>query len=1414
MRIATWNVNSVTARVPRLVQWLGSADPDVVCLQETKCAEDDFPYDAVGAVGYDVAVHGLGRWNGVAVLSRVGLCEVVKGLEGEPGFPEPEARAIAATCAGVRVWSVYVPHGREPDHPHYAYKLEWLRALCGVVAGELSDDRPLAVCGDFNVAPTDADVWDPAEFVHATHVTPAERQALAALQALGLADADFEGSIPSGNYGAGVMLVWDRGTYEAFEWGDDKVTFRLAGGRYRGEYHMVKTARGWLVFLAKGSAVPSPEAPPEFSPMLAEGGHGPFDDPGWRFEPMLDGVRTLAYVSPAGTRLVSPTGGDQTAQYPELGRLAHHVKAASAVLDGEIIACSRAGRPCSEFLQRRVHLTSRGAIERVRRDMPVKLFVFDLLWLDGVDLTGMPLEDRRRRLERIVSEGDPIGLTFVLDGECHRLLEAARGLGIDGVVGKRLGSRYLPGRRSTDWRTIKAMAAPLLAVDGPSLLYRAFFALPKTITGPDGQAVNALLGAANLLLAAVEAHRPRAVVVCFGAEAARYRVELYPPYHADRPPMPAELESQWADAPGFFGAFGWDVIAHDTLEADDLLGSLAALETEAGGRALLFTGDRDMFQCVGARVAVLFPTGAGKAGPEVVDVDGVRRRYGIEPEQVPDFIALRGDPSDGLPGARGIGEKTARYLLRAHGSLEGAIAWAGGDRGRVAAALAKDADQLRAFREIARLRRADLGRPPDRPTDFAGAAAAARARGMNRLAERLQANTSTPTVQGPRGAPNQVEISPPTRDVAPTPTPDTQAMPAGIVPMLASSGALPGADERWAYEFKWDGVRAVAYSQPGHWRLESRNLNDITGRYPELAGLHAALGSHRVVLDGEIVCFDANGQPSFAALQHRMHIAAEAKARQLAQTSPVTYLIFDVLWLDGYSLMGQPYGQRRQHLAALGLDGEHWRIPDHVVGGGAALLAASAAQQREGIVAKRLDSRYEPGRRSSTWVKIKNIGRQEFVIGGWMPGQGHRTARIGALLLGVHDEAGGLRYAGRVGTGFSEPELDRLDRLMASLQRADSPFSPAGPPPPRGAVFCAAEFVCEVEFTEWTRDGQLRHPSYKGLRDDKPTGLVVREDTPAAPVVVEDTPGGLVVRGETANSARTQVQGRELVLSNLTKVLYPRGGFTKRAVIDYYAAIAPVLLPHLQGRALTLKRYPDGVDGKAFYEKQAPAHRPDWVQTVALASQRRQWIDYTLAPDLATLVWLANLAALELHTPLARAATAQRPSTLVFDLDPGQPATIIECCWVGLLLKGMFEGLGLKSWAKTSGSKGLQVYVPLNSDVTFAQTKPFVRQVAELFQRTEPDLVVSRQTKSLRPGKVLIDWSQNDQHKTTVCVYSLRARERPTVSTPVDWDEVRAALDSGDPDDLAYDTAQVLDRVSTRGDLFAPVLSVVQALPS
>jgi bifunctional non-homologous end joining protein LigD len=294
------------------------------------------------------------------------------------------------------------------------------------------------------------------------------------------------------------------------------------------------------------------------------------------------------------------------------------------------------------------------------------------------------------------------------------------------------------------------------------------------------------------------------------------------------------------------------------------------------------------------------------------------------------------------------------------------------------------------------------------------------------------------------------------------------------------------------------------------------------------------------------------------------------------------------------------------------------------------------------------------------------------------------------------------------------------------------------------------------------------------------------------------------------------IDGRVLSLSNLDKVLYPKTGFTKGQVIDYYTRIAPAVLPHLRGRPLTLKRYPDGVEGPFFYEKQSPAHRPEWVRTAAVWSRHNaRTIDYTLADDLATLVWLAQLGDLELHTSLALARGVGEPTILAFDLDPGPPATIVECAQVALDLREAFDHLGMTAFPKTSGSKGMQVYVPLNvPGVTYDDTKSFALGLAQLLERRRPELVVSDMRKSQRTGKVLVDWSQNDEHKTTVCVYSLRARERPTVSTPLYWEEVEAALGPGDPEDLAFTTDETLARVAEHGDLFAPVAELEQPLPS
>ncbi|MEK6326018.1 MAG: non-homologous end-joining DNA ligase [Actinomycetota bacterium] len=298
-------------------------------------------------------------------------------------------------------------------------------------------------------------------------------------------------------------------------------------------------------------------------------------------------------------------------------------------------------------------------------------------------------------------------------------------------------------------------------------------------------------------------------------------------------------------------------------------------------------------------------------------------------------------------------------------------------------------------------------------------------------------------------------------------------------------------------------------------------------------------------------------------------------------------------------------------------------------------------------------------------------------------------------------------------------------------------------------------------------------------------------------------------------SREVDVDGHRLELTNLDKVLWPKSGFTKAGVIDYYARIADAILPHLRDRPLTLRRYPDGVEAQSFFEKRCPSHRPEWVATAPVWSGRNEGdIDYCLCNERATLIWMAQLAALELHPSLSHAGAIERPTVLAFDLDPGEPAGIIDCCRVGLRLREMFSELDLECFPKTSGSKGLQVYVPLNVKVTYERTKPFAHAVAQTLAQAQPDLVVSRMAKKLRKGKVFVDWSQNDQHKTTIAVYSLRARERPTVSTPLAWEEVERAAEREDADALRFEASDVVERVDEHGDLFAPVLELRQKLPA
>ncbi|MBO9534785.1 MAG: DNA ligase D [Solirubrobacteraceae bacterium] len=643
------------------------------------------------------------------------------------------------------------------------------------------------------------------------------------------------------------------------------------------------------------------------------------------------------------------------------------------------------------------------------------------------------------------------------------------------------------------------------------------------------------------------------------------------------------------------------------------------------------------------------------------------------------------------------------------------------------------------------------------------------------------------------------------------PSPSSRASSGTPAPMLATPGELPADDEGWAYEVKWDGVRAIVAVTSERVQITSRGGLDLSPAFPELTPLAAALGQG-AVLDGEIIAFDDHGLQRFDAIQKRLRTTGTGVIARLAQERPATLAIFDVLDLAGETLTGRPWHERREVLESLALDDEHWQVPPAHVGEGtgAGLLAATEAQQLEGIIAKRMSSIYRPGARSPDWLKIKHRRRQEVVIGGWTTGTGRRARTLGAVQVGVYENSV-LRHIGGVGSGLKEADLTELRERFAELEAQASPFGAGSPP--RGTHFVRPELVCEVEFTGWSDDGQLRHPVFRGLRADKPAREVVREPEPRRPA--DSAPGGVSFTGEHGDAPEALVDGRRLRVTNLEKPMYGEAAFTKRQVIEYYAQIAPVLLPHFAGRATTLRRFPHGAaDPASFYEKRANAHRPDWVRTVPMPIGDDEIIDFVEVADTPTLVWLANLAALELHPSLSRAVDPDEPTALVFDLDPGPPATVVECCRVALLIRALLTQLDLDIWAKTSGGKGLQVYAPINVPVTYDDTKAFAHAVAALLEDREPGLVTSRMAKRLRPGKVFVDWGQNDRHKTTVGVYSLRAQPQPTVSTPVSWDEVEACAAAGDPAQLRFTAPQVLARVAELGDLFAPVATLRQSLPA
>jgi bifunctional non-homologous end joining protein LigD len=605
-------------------------------------------------------------------------------------------------------------------------------------------------------------------------------------------------------------------------------------------------------------------------------------------------------------------------------------------------------------------------------------------------------------------------------------------------------------------------------------------------------------------------------------------------------------------------------------------------------------------------------------------------------------------------------------------------------------------------------------------------------------------------------------------------------------PMLATlATAIPHGDD-WTYEVKFDGYRALAYVRGSECTLLSRSGNDLTGRFPEIAkAIVKAVKSPNAVVDGELARTDPSGRTSFSELQRG--------------TGALVYYAFDLLELDAEPKIDLPLRERKAQLRTL-LDGRVKNVAySEDFDDGDALFEVARERGLEGVIAKRRDSTYKEGRRTRDWLKAKTENNEEFIVAGYTRGGGRRAGTFGSLVLAVNDGAE-LRYVGNVGTGFDDAEIRKLLELLEPLRRKTSPFAvePKLPRVRKGDVqWVEPQLVAQVRFGEWTHEGHLRHPAYLGLREDKSAAEVQRDE----PVHEEEPLQQVLRRGR-----------RELKLSNLDKPFWPEEGITKGDLLRYYRAIAPVLVPHLKHRPFTMRRYPDGAHGKAFFQKDAPTHMPDWIATYrALVSTRespreRKWVDFPVVNDELSLLWMVNMGCIDMNTWYSRVDKPERPDFVLFDLDPTPEVPWSQTVEVALIVKELLDALGLESFPKTSGGKGFHVLVPIDRRATFDDTRGFAEHVAGAIARTHPNLATTEWSKARRRG-VLIDSNQNGEGKTIASVYSVRPKPNAPVSTPLTWDEVNDKLNPS-----IYTMPVVLERVKAKGDLYAGMLTTKQSL--
>jgi bifunctional non-homologous end joining protein LigD len=598
-------------------------------------------------------------------------------------------------------------------------------------------------------------------------------------------------------------------------------------------------------------------------------------------------------------------------------------------------------------------------------------------------------------------------------------------------------------------------------------------------------------------------------------------------------------------------------------------------------------------------------------------------------------------------------------------------------------------------------------------------------------------------------------------------------LPKFVPPQLATLVTEPPGGDGWLHEMKFDGYRIVCRVAERGAQLISRNGKDWTGQFPSVAEASRSVGAREALLDGEVAVLLANGTTSFQALQNRM---SGGDGGQLV------YYVFDLMYLDGYDLKGCPLESRKEALRAL-LEGAEppLRYSDHVVGGGDKFFEQACRLGLEGIISKRRDGTYETTRTRS-WLKVKCLKEQEFVIGGFTDPSGAREG-LGALLVGVYDAEGRLQYAGKVGTGYTDAVLRDLRRRLRPLEQKTSPFAGRVPESSK-AHWVKPELVAEVKFTEWTGDGRLRHPAFKGLREDKPAREIVREQakptervtgeakaaTPARrPHRSGATPAALQSKPGPKTGGEIQVAG--VRLTHPDRVLYPAQGLTKRDLALFYESIADWILPHLEGRPLTLVRCPEGAEKECFYMKHSGVWAPPALRRVFIKEKTKQG-EYLVVDDLAGLVSLVQMGILEIHTWNSRAEKLEQPDRVVFDLDPGPGVAWGEVIEAARQIKGRLKELSLASFVKNSGSKGLHVVVPFSPGPSWEEGYGLARAVSESLAREDPRRYVASMAKAERKGKIFIDYLRNNRGATSVAAYSTRVRAGAPVSTPLDWDDL------------------------------------------